>query len=87
MFSRCLFATTTMVALFAGLARAQDLSFGRRIFHEKADCQFCHGIDGDERGDPRSDAAYDDAVFRARHNHCGLTSTALILKRLLLSWP
>jgi len=33
---------------------AQDYSFGNRLFHDKADCQFCHGVDGDGRGDPRS---------------------------------
>jgi mono/diheme cytochrome c family protein len=54
MLSRRLFVTTTVVALLVEPARAQDVSFGRRIFHEKADCQFCHGIDGDGRGDPRS---------------------------------
>jgi mono/diheme cytochrome c family protein len=35
-------------------AAAQDVSFGDRLFHDKADCQFCHGPDGDGRGDPRS---------------------------------
>src|SRR5215475_10079690 len=35
-------------------ASAQDVSFGDRLFHEKADCQFCHGPNGDGRGDPRS---------------------------------
>jgi cytochrome c553 len=35
-------------------ACAQDVSFGDRLFHEKADCQFCHGPNGDGRGDPRS---------------------------------
>jgi cytochrome c len=33
-----------------GIVRAQDRSFGDRLYHEKADCQFCHGIDGDGRG-------------------------------------
>jgi mono/diheme cytochrome c family protein len=33
---------------------AQDTSFGQRLFQDKADCQFCHGINGDGRGDPRS---------------------------------
>jgi mono/diheme cytochrome c family protein len=33
---------------------AQDTSFGQRLFQDKADCQFCHGSDGDGRGDPRS---------------------------------
>src|ERR1700730_5756846 len=36
------------------LAFAQDTSFGQRLFQDKADCQFCHGIGGDGRGDPRS---------------------------------
>jgi mono/diheme cytochrome c family protein len=34
--------------------RAQDVSFGRRLVRDKADCQSCHGINGDGRGDPRS---------------------------------
>ena len=40
--------------LSSGVLRAQDGSFGSRLFHEKADCQFCHGVNGDGRGDPRS---------------------------------
>jgi mono/diheme cytochrome c family protein len=35
-------------------ARGQDTSFGQRLFHDKADCQFCHGVNGDGHGDPRS---------------------------------
>jgi hypothetical protein len=46
-------ATAVLISLFAQ-AQAQDVSFGDRLFHEKADCQFCHGPDGDGRGDPRS---------------------------------
>jgi cytochrome c553 len=45
-------AATLMVSL--DLAFAQDTSFGQRLFQDKADCQFCHGINGDGRGDPRS---------------------------------
>src|SRR5260370_26565611 len=41
-------------------AFAQDTSFGQRLFQDKADCQFCHGIDGDGRGDPRSPGAAAD---------------------------
>ncbi len=40
--------------LSADLAFAQDTSFGQRLFQDKADCQFCHGVNGDGRGDPRS---------------------------------
>jgi mono/diheme cytochrome c family protein len=40
--------------LLPDLAFAQDTSFGQRLFQDKADCQFCHGISGDGRGDPRS---------------------------------
>jgi mono/diheme cytochrome c family protein len=42
------------LALAVPAAHAQDVSFGNRLYHEKADCQFCHGPDGDGRGDPRS---------------------------------
>jgi mono/diheme cytochrome c family protein len=47
-------AAAATICLFPLAAHAQDVSFGDRLFHEKADCQFCHGIDGDGRGDPRS---------------------------------
>ena len=45
-----------IVALLASInvAGAQNVSFGQRLYHDKADCQFCHGPDGDGRGDPRS---------------------------------
>jgi mono/diheme cytochrome c family protein len=47
-------ATITALLLNAGVACAQDKSFGDRLFHDKAECQFCHGLDGDGHGDPRS---------------------------------
>jgi mono/diheme cytochrome c family protein len=47
-------AAPLAAALQLSFASAQDVSFGDRLFHEKADCQFCHGPDGDGRGDPRS---------------------------------
>ena len=40
--------------LCADLASAQEKSFGQRLYQDKADCQFCHGVNGDGRGDPRS---------------------------------
>jgi cytochrome c553 len=40
--------------LCSDLAAAQDTSFGQRLYRDKADCQFCHGVNGDGRGDPRS---------------------------------
>jgi len=43
-----------VIILGFGEAHAQDVSFGARLFHDKADCQFCHGINGDGRGDARS---------------------------------
>ena len=46
--------TTAALVILAGAASAQDVSFGERLYQEKADCQFCHGPDGDGRGDPRS---------------------------------
>jgi mono/diheme cytochrome c family protein len=45
---------TAVFFMATGYACAQDTSFGQRIFQDKADCQFCHGPDGDGRGDPRS---------------------------------
>jgi mono/diheme cytochrome c family protein len=42
------------LAITVSAASAQDVSFGQRLFQEKADCQFCHGPEGDGRGDPRS---------------------------------
>ena len=52
----CKLITTTI--LVAGIqlspALAQDVSFGERLYRDKADCQFCHGPNGDGRGDPRS---------------------------------
>ena len=39
------------------MVAAQDVSFGQRLFQDKADCKFCHGAEGDGRGDPRSPGA------------------------------
>jgi cytochrome c553 len=47
-------AALAFAAAYAQPALAQDVSFGDRLFHEKADCQFCHGPNGDGLGDPRS---------------------------------
>ena len=49
-------ATIAAAALLLSphLTFSQDASFGQRLFQDKADCQFCHGLDGDGRGDPRS---------------------------------
>ena len=49
-----LVVVTAFIVFGFGAARAQNVSFGQRLFRDKADCQFCHGIDGDGRGDPRS---------------------------------
>src|SRR5499425_1843472 len=51
-FSAIVGAATLLLSF--DLAFAQDTSFGQRLFQDKADCQFCHGVDGDGRGDPRS---------------------------------
>jgi hypothetical protein len=52
-------AATLLLSPF-DCAFAQDTSFGQRLFQDKADCQFCHGINGDGRGDPRSPGAAAD---------------------------
>src|SRR6201999_3407793 len=52
---RCWLALPAVAwAILSSPAWAQDTSFGQRLYQDKADCQFCHGIDGDGRGDPRS---------------------------------
>jgi hypothetical protein len=51
---------------------AQSPSFGQRIYQDKADCQFCHGPDGDGRGDPRSPGKAPD-----------LRKTALVREQLI----
>jgi mono/diheme cytochrome c family protein len=45
---------TAAALLLSRDAAAQDTSSGQRLFQDKADCQFCHGIDGDGRGAPQS---------------------------------
>src|SRR5215207_8791416 len=52
-------AARTLLALFVGFVSvtsvaAQDFSYGRRLFIEKADCAFCHGWAGDGAGHPQS---------------------------------
>jgi Cytochrome C oxidase, cbb3-type, subunit III len=47
-------AAAALLLSWPNLAPAQDTSFGQRLFQDKADCQFCHGVNGDGRGDPRS---------------------------------
>jgi mono/diheme cytochrome c family protein len=51
---KILIVATAALVLWTGAASAQNVSFGERLYQEKADCQFCHGPDGDGRGDPRS---------------------------------
>ena len=43
-----------VASLSMSTAQGQDVSFGERLYHDKADCQFCHGVEGDGHGDPRS---------------------------------
>lgn len=52
----CRLLVLAAASLLMGIsnAPAQDTSYGQRLFHDKADCQFCHGINGDGHGDPRS---------------------------------
>jgi len=49
-----LIAITLLILSLPGATLSQDTSFGQRLFQDKADCQFCHGINGDGLGDPRS---------------------------------
>jgi cytochrome c553 len=50
-------ASFVVLLVSSGTALAQDVSFGQRVFQDKADCKFCHGAEGDGRGDPRSPGA------------------------------
>jgi hypothetical protein len=54
--TRIAMATTlaTAFALPLQLVPTYAQSFGDRLYHDKADCQFCHGVNGDGHGDPRS---------------------------------
>ena len=47
-------AVAAIAIALPATASAQSVSFGDRLFHDKADCQFCHGVKGDGHGDPRS---------------------------------
>ena len=51
------FGAFAALALLSIAANGQDVSFGQRLYHDKADCKFCHGPEGDGRGDPRSPGA------------------------------
>ena len=46
----------------------KDVSFGDRLYHDKADCQFCHGVNGDGHGDPRSPGKAPD-LHQTRLDH------------------
>ena len=37
-----------------GPSAAQDFSYGRRLYQDKAQCSFCHGWAGDGAGEPQS---------------------------------
>jgi hypothetical protein len=51
---KILIVAIAALVLWISAAPAQNVSFGERLYQETADCQFCHGPDGDGRGDPRS---------------------------------
>ena len=50
-------AVVTVTTAAVGVLHAQNVSFGQRLFQDKGDCKFCHGENGDGRGDPRSPGA------------------------------
>ena len=50
-------AAVVAATALVGVAHAQNVSFGQRLFQDKGDCKFCHGENGDGRGDPRSPLA------------------------------
>ena len=50
-------AAVTITTAAVGVLHAQNVFFGQRLFQDKGDCKFCHGENGDGRGDPRSPGA------------------------------
>ena len=54
---KSLVGVSLLTCILGTAAMAQDVSFGQRIFQDKGDCKFCHGANGDGRGDPRSPGA------------------------------
>jgi hypothetical protein len=52
--NRNFFVVALMAVFFSCPAAADDFSFGRRIFQDKAQCVFCHGWAGDGAGAPQS---------------------------------
>ena len=45
---------TLLAFLCSPPADAQDVSYGRRLYQDKAQCAFCHGWAGDGAGEPQS---------------------------------
>jgi hypothetical protein len=50
-------AALALLMASVSVTHAQNVSFGQRLFQDKGDCKFCHGENGDGRGDPRSPGA------------------------------
>jgi mono/diheme cytochrome c family protein len=45
------------LVVLGSAARADDVALGRRVYHDKAQCAYCHGWAGDGAGDPQSSGA------------------------------
>src|SRR6516164_898452 len=50
-------AALALLMASVSVTHAQNVSFGQRLFQDKGDCKFCHGENGDGRGEPRSPGA------------------------------
>ena len=46
-----------VLLVLGAAARADDVALGRRVYHDKAQCAYCHGWAGDGAGDPQSSGA------------------------------
>jgi mono/diheme cytochrome c family protein len=52
--ARIAIVAVTLLGTIVEPALAQDFSYGRRLYLDKAQCGFCHGWAGDGAGEPQS---------------------------------
>src|SRR4051794_7506539 len=65
--------SAALLVVDAGLAKAQDATYGKQIFYDKAQCNQCHGWAGDGHGDdPRQSGAN---LREAKLDRAGLIET------------
>jgi hypothetical protein len=58
--SRQIGIAIALLCVTTGVCLAQDYSYGRRLYLDKAQCAFCHGWAGDGAGEPQSNGGAAD---------------------------